>query len=663
MGFTLLEETSSSTSATACDGYVWNDSLYTTSGTYDWQGTNVEGCDSVATLGLTIHPSWAIWDEAGVNCEPYLWNGNLLEVSGNYVFEGTSSMGCDSIVSIEFTLSETAESTLEASSCDSELERSDLRLDLAWCVGLAVWRRLSLRCDGRHSGELHSACLERRFVVFVRDLHVRRVDGVGCDSVVTMIFDVSLRRWLHLERFVVTSGTYDWQGTNVEGCDSVATLELTVYDSWSVTDDAQESCTPLVWNDVLLSSSGTYTYEGSTAFGCDSVVTIGFTLLETEQVVVTAQGCDSVFVESQWLSEVALYDFEYQDDNGCVGLVTYDVQLDYSSESWTTLQSCDSLLWNDLLLQESAVYSFSTVNAAGCDSVAYVEFTLAELSGAELDLPEFVCLGDEVNAGLGDWQPEDQTVVYWSFEGGDTSDVYNLQIPSLVPGTFEVTVILDAAFCNEQLQGSYEVLDLPENHLEDPLLFHPTCAGFSDGAIQVLHSGDLDLTYVWNPNSLSGNVGTQLEAGEYEVTVSNNGYCPYVLELQLLEPEPLVLEVLIELGTPCGSNEGQLEIDIQGGTSLTTSFGRMGARPPPLDNWQRGNMKSLWRMNKAALRPMRLWWSATLSLTCCRSNLSPLTGMDQTTHGSLTMLSIIQICRFVFTIDGARWSSNTRVLT
>ena len=400
----------------------------------------------------------------------------------------------------------------------------------------------------------------------------------GCDSVVTIGFTLleetssstlasACDGYVWNDSLYTTSGTYDWQGTNVEGCDSLATLELTVYDSWSVTDDAQESCAPLVWNDVLLSSSGTYTYEGSTVFGCDSVVTIGFTLLETEQVVVTAQGCDSVFVESQWLSEVALYDFEYQDDNGCVGLVTYDVQLDYSSESWTTLQSCDSLLWNDLLLQESAVYSFSTVNAAGCDSVAYVEFTLAELSGAELDLPEFVCLGDEVNAGLGDWQPEDQTVVYWSFEGGDTSDVYNVQIPSLVPGTFEVTVILDAAFCNEQLQGSYEVLDLPENHLEDPLLFHPTCAGFSDGAIQVLHSGDLDLTYVWNPNSLSGNVGTQLEAGEYEVTVSNNGYCPHVLELQLLEPEPLVLEVLIELGTPCGSNEGQLEIDIQGGTS------------------------------------------------------------------------------------------------
>ena len=150
IGFTLLEGTSSSTSASACDGYVWNDSLYTTSGTYDWQGTNVEGCDSVATLGLTIHPSWAIWDESVSNCEPYLWNGNLLEVSGNYVFEGTSSMGCDSIVSIEFTLSETAESTLEASSCDS-LSWNGVTYDesgmYTWLGqerrAATVWRRLS----------------------------------------------------------------------------------------------------------------------------------------------------------------------------------------------------------------------------------------------------------------------------------------------------------------------------------------------------------------------------------------------------------------------------------------------------------------------------------------------------------------------------------------
>ena len=58
-----------------------------------------------------------------------------------------------------------------------------------------------------------SACLERRFVVFVRDLHVRRVDGVwlrlsGDDRLHAsggdLVFDVGLcLRWLRLERFVV----------------------------------------------------------------------------------------------------------------------------------------------------------------------------------------------------------------------------------------------------------------------------------------------------------------------------------------------------------------------------------------------------------------------------------------------------------------------------
>ena len=78
--------------------------------------------------------------------------------------------------------------------------------------------------DGRRSGELRSACLERRFVVFVRDLHVRRVDGVwlrlsGDDRLYAsggdLIFDVGLRlRWLRLERFVVHDFWHLWLARN-----------------------------------------------------------------------------------------------------------------------------------------------------------------------------------------------------------------------------------------------------------------------------------------------------------------------------------------------------------------------------------------------------------------------------------------------------------------
>ena len=49
--------TSSTETISACDSYTWNDTAYTASGTYTFTTTNVAGCDSVATLNLTITPS------------------------------------------------------------------------------------------------------------------------------------------------------------------------------------------------------------------------------------------------------------------------------------------------------------------------------------------------------------------------------------------------------------------------------------------------------------------------------------------------------------------------------------------------------------------------------------------------------------------------------
>ena len=40
---------------TACTSYDWNGTTYTTSGTYTYPTTNIAGCDSVATLILTIN--------------------------------------------------------------------------------------------------------------------------------------------------------------------------------------------------------------------------------------------------------------------------------------------------------------------------------------------------------------------------------------------------------------------------------------------------------------------------------------------------------------------------------------------------------------------------------------------------------------------------------
>ena len=57
MILTINQSSTSSASATNCGSYIWNGSTYTASNTYTYNaGNNAAGCDSVATLILTINP-------------------------------------------------------------------------------------------------------------------------------------------------------------------------------------------------------------------------------------------------------------------------------------------------------------------------------------------------------------------------------------------------------------------------------------------------------------------------------------------------------------------------------------------------------------------------------------------------------------------------------
>jgi len=57
-GTITVHETSSSIAVqTSCNSYTWNGDTYTASGAYTAQLTNVDGCDSTATLNLTLNYS------------------------------------------------------------------------------------------------------------------------------------------------------------------------------------------------------------------------------------------------------------------------------------------------------------------------------------------------------------------------------------------------------------------------------------------------------------------------------------------------------------------------------------------------------------------------------------------------------------------------------
>ncbi len=95
--------TTSSTTESACGSYTWNGTTYTTSGTYTKTLVNAGGCDSTATLELTINQPTTSSTTAS-NCGSYVWNGTTYSTSGTYTKTLVNAGGCDSTATLVLTI-------------------------------------------------------------------------------------------------------------------------------------------------------------------------------------------------------------------------------------------------------------------------------------------------------------------------------------------------------------------------------------------------------------------------------------------------------------------------------------------------------------------------------------------------------------------------------
>ena len=90
-------------SATACDSFTYNGVTYTASGTYADTLENMQGCDSITVIHLTVH----YHDEDSITltaCNKYHLGTQVLTASGQYSDTLVNSWGCDSIVHLDLTI-------------------------------------------------------------------------------------------------------------------------------------------------------------------------------------------------------------------------------------------------------------------------------------------------------------------------------------------------------------------------------------------------------------------------------------------------------------------------------------------------------------------------------------------------------------------------------
>ena len=88
--------------------YTWNGTAYSVAGTYTKTLVNAVGCDSVATLNLSIKAtSSSITNATIIQGDSYIFNGTTYTSAGTYTAHLTNSVGCDSAATLVLTVTPT----------------------------------------------------------------------------------------------------------------------------------------------------------------------------------------------------------------------------------------------------------------------------------------------------------------------------------------------------------------------------------------------------------------------------------------------------------------------------------------------------------------------------------------------------------------------------
>jgi hypothetical protein len=359
-----------SISASSCENYQFGNALLTESGNYQRVLYDVNGCDSIITLTLTIYKPSADTFKI-INCIDYTWpqNGITYSNSGFYSDSLTDFRGCDSILVLDLTINQPSSETIKINSCG----------DYTWAQNSVVYSSTGIYVD-------------------------TITNTLGCDSIVTL--DLTINQptsetvqvssckdytWAQNSGVYNSSGTYMDTITNTYGCDSIVTLVLTINQP-SADTLTVINCGDYTWlqNAITYSSSGIYADTLTNRFGCDSILTLDLTINQATSETVQASSCGDYFWPQNQTNYAnsGIYRDTITNTLGCDSIVTLDLTVNQATSDTIQVSSCESYTWsqNQTSYTNSGFYIDTITNTLGCDSIVTLDLTINQTTSESIQI-------------------------------------------------------------------------------------------------------------------------------------------------------------------------------------------------------------------------------------------------------------------------------------
>ena len=550
--------------ASTCLGvpYPFNGTDYSVAGTYDANLVTAQGCDSIATLVLSIDPIIEGFDTVTI-CQgiDYTFIDTTIADAGDYTKLVQTNAGCDSLIYLHLIVEPILTDTVYASTClgvPYPFNGTDYSVagtydaNLVTAQGCDSIATLVLSIDPIIEGfDTVTICqgIDYTFIdTTIADAgdYTKLVQtNAGCDSLIYLhlIVEPILTDTVYASTCLgvpypfngtdySVAGTYDANLVTAQGCDSIATLVLSI-DPIIEGFDTVTICQGIDYDflGTLLFAPGDYSDTIQTAEGCDSLINLHLIIddLLTETIVAsTCQGVPYIF-NGVGYNNAGTYDTLLTTADGCDSLVTLVLSIDPILTGTINVEICygASFEFNNMTLTEAGTHFDTVQTTDGCDSIITLNLTVAPVLTETINVE--ICQGASYefnNMPLTEEGTHFDTVQ--TADGCDSIITLNLTVAPVLAGTIDVEICQGASyvFNNMTLTEAGTHLDTVQttDGCDSIITLNLTVAPVLTGTMNVeICQG---ASYVFNNMTLT-------EAGTHFDTVQTANGCDSIITLNL----------------------------------------------------------------------------------------------------------------------------------
>ena len=325
---------------------------------------SIAGCDSIVATTLTYSKSAQTnFDKSICKGDSVFFNNLWVKTTNSYVLKTIAISGCDSIVIMNLVVNNPDLIQKNLTTCDAnKVGTSKQILKNRFGCDSTIISTTTLISPDTLKLTVSTCDSTKTGIIFKKYTNL-----AGCDSTVATTFtftkipQTSFSKTicngdsvLFNNSWVKTANTYSLKTIAINGCDSIAVMNLTV----NKTDTVQKNFATCNPNKI-----GTTQQVFKNTLGCDSIIVSTTTLIPLDTFKITGTTCDP--------AKAGISVKKYTNVAGCDSVV--GTTLTFAQTAQTnfdkTICNGDSILFNNAWIKTMNVYTLKTISVTGCDSV------------------------------------------------------------------------------------------------------------------------------------------------------------------------------------------------------------------------------------------------------------------------------------------------------